>query len=451
MKNRFPQSLLLLSLLTLLSTPPPNIAQNATVTRDTIVQVKVSPSSEDPQAVVISVDGKSTFSEDGVTFQELKAGRVFKQGAVVKTGEKARADLFFRRIGTTVRVQPGSDVKLEKMTRTMKDGMPVMETLLHLRAGRIFTVVRSLVPGSTLEIRNAAGRSIVEGGGEKGRYIITADGTHVTDKHSTVPLKVLGETGVTVITPGQKFNAVEGKVFAQSAPAEVEDFIDLDEIQSLAEQLTPTLAKTTEDSSEALVLSAGGKSTYQQTGDKFQRLRAGQTLTQGAVIRSGSEAIDLFLRRWGTTIRLMPDTELRLDKMSRQAGATAAAMETRLDLREGRIFCFIRIPVPESTFEVKTKAGRSILKSAGAGRYDIRADGAIVAGKSSFSQLQVITENGVVGIAPGQKFTPQNGHTSPAAPSEAELLVIQMDELAALAELLSAEELQGTAPGVVLK
>jgi len=175
------------------------------------VKVKIFETSDLPRAHAVSVRGKCEYSDDGTTFTELKSGHIFKQGDVVRTGENARADLFFRRIGTTVRLQSGTEIKLETMTRETKDGAPVMKTLLDLRKGRIFTVVRSLVPGSTFEIRNAAGRSVVEGGGGKGRYIITADGTHVTEKGSVVPLKVIGETGVTVIAPGMKYSAKEGK------------------------------------------------------------------------------------------------------------------------------------------------------------------------------------------------------------------------------------------------
>ncbi len=213
--------------------------------------------SETPNAVVISIHGKCEYSEDGLRFFELKsqhvftmapvrlnqkgAGKtnssfVFNQGAVIRTGKNSTVDIFLRRMGTTMRLQPSSEVKLEKMTRHMKDVMPVMETLLDLRTGRIFTVVRSLVPGSTLEIRNAAGRSVVEGGGGKGRYIITADGTQVTEKNSVVPLKVIRQTGVTVITPGMQFSAKEGKLFALATPESVKLLIEFDELDSLTEQ-----------------------------------------------------------------------------------------------------------------------------------------------------------------------------------------------------------------------
>lgn len=205
------------------------------------VVIEDSENWEAPQAVVLSVHGKCEHSMDGATFTALKAGQVLKQGAVVRTGAGAGAtcDLFFRRIGTTARLQPGTEIKLEKMSRHMKAGQPVMETALDLRAGRIFTVVRSLVPGSTLEIKNAAGRSVVEGGGGKGRYIITADGTQVTEKNSAVPLKIIGERGITIITPGQRFDAKEGKQFPLATPEAVQLLIDFDELDSLAEQLTP--------------------------------------------------------------------------------------------------------------------------------------------------------------------------------------------------------------------
>ncbi len=193
-------------------------------------------SSDVPQAIVISVNGKCEYSEDGTHFAGFKADHIFKQGDVIRTGEKSRTDIFFKRIGTTVRLQAGTEVKLEKMERHMQGGIPAMDTLVALHTGRIFTVVRSLVLGTTFEIRNAAGRSVVEGGGGEGRYIITADGTHVTDQNSTVPLKHIGETGITIITPGMKFSAKDGKMLPLAASHEVELLIDIDELHSLAEQ-----------------------------------------------------------------------------------------------------------------------------------------------------------------------------------------------------------------------
>ena len=185
--------------------------------------------------MTISTVGKCECSEDGVTFTNLAKGQILEHGVVLRTGEGARADLFFRRTGTTVRLQPGSELRIENMTLTIKDGLSLVNTLLDLRKGRIFTVVRSAVVGSTLEIRNAAGRSVVEGSGI-GRYIITADGTHVAAKGSVIPLKVIGENGVTVLAAGQQFDKKDGKPFAASPTFWVKDMIELDELQAVSEE-----------------------------------------------------------------------------------------------------------------------------------------------------------------------------------------------------------------------
>jgi CheY-like chemotaxis protein len=192
-------------------------------------------SSDQPTAMTTAIVGLCECSDDGVTFTNLAKGRVLEQGAIIRTGGDARADLFFRRTGTTVRLQSGSELKIEKMSLTMKDGLPLVNTLLDLRKGRIFTVVRSKVAGSTFEIRNAAGRAVVEGSGI-GRYIITADGTHVAAQGSAIPLKVIGENGVTVVAAGQQFDKKEGKVLAASPPLWVKDMIELDELQAATEE-----------------------------------------------------------------------------------------------------------------------------------------------------------------------------------------------------------------------
>jgi hypothetical protein len=194
-----------------------------------------------PTAVAVSVHGKCELSADGITFAELEKGPILEQGAFIRTSDDSRADLFFRRTGTTVRLQASTEMKIEKMTVTIKDGVPAELTLLDLRTGRIFTFVRSAVAGSILEIRNAAGRSVVEGSGI-GRYIITADGTHVSAKGSIIPLKVICEDGVTIIGPGEQFARKEGKMLSAHTSSWVKDMIELDEIQAAGEGLAPDAA-----------------------------------------------------------------------------------------------------------------------------------------------------------------------------------------------------------------
>jgi hypothetical protein len=187
-----------------------------------------------PNAVTLSVHGKCDYSQDGITFTELERRHLLNQGDIVRTGENSRMDLFFRRTGTTVRLQAGTELKIEKMTVTSQGGLPVEHTLLDLRTGRIFTVVRSVVAGSTFEIRNAAGRSVVEGSGV-GRYIITADGTHVTAQGSAIPIKVIAESGITIISAGQQFSSKDGKMLPVDPSLWVKDLIQLDELQAVTD------------------------------------------------------------------------------------------------------------------------------------------------------------------------------------------------------------------------
>ena len=179
--------------------------------------------SAESQAVVLDVSGECEYSEDGTTFSPLKTfkqgdtvsgggaedGSVkrlwegsFKEGTVIRTGKDARVDIFLKRMATTVRLQPNSEMKLEKLARPQQGSAPALKAGLSLAKGDVVVAVRSLVAGSTLEVRSAGGLAVIGGGGSKGRYIIAADGTQVVDKDSDVPLKYVRESGITVIPPG---------------------------------------------------------------------------------------------------------------------------------------------------------------------------------------------------------------------------------------------------------
>jgi hypothetical protein len=181
--------------------------------------------------VALSVLGKCDCSEDGITFTNLERGRIFNQGMIIRTGRDAQADLLFGHGGTTVRLQASTEVRLERIAVTIKDGLMAEDVVMDLRKGRVFTVVRSSVPGSTLAIRNSAGRSVVEGSGV-GRYIITADGTNISDVGSVMPLKLIGENGTTIIAPGQQFTKQDGKLLPVSRASCGKDLVQLEELMA---------------------------------------------------------------------------------------------------------------------------------------------------------------------------------------------------------------------------
>jgi hypothetical protein len=188
-----------------------------------------------PHAVAVSTLGKCDCAEDGVAFTNLERGSGLQEGAIIRTGEGGRADFYFWRTGATVRLAAGTEVKLEQMVIHVRGGRPTMDIVLELRAGKILTMVRSAKTDSTLEIRNAAGRSVVEGS-RVGRYIITADGIDVNDKDSAVPLKLIRENGTLSIAAGEQFTQQNGKTLFVPSALFVQDLAQLDELQAAARQ-----------------------------------------------------------------------------------------------------------------------------------------------------------------------------------------------------------------------
>jgi len=194
---------------------------------------------------VLLTHGQCLYSEDGTNFHTLDVHHVLRESAIIRTGKRSWSDLFIRRAGITVRLAPESEMKIAKLSESSHKGVRVTDTLLELLKGRIFTVVRALVPGSILEISDAAGRSVIAGGG-LGSYMITAPGPDSADKLSVIPLRVISQKGTDVFAPGQKYSAKDGATLPLAASPWETMLIQLDELdaetdKALAEPGTPEL------------------------------------------------------------------------------------------------------------------------------------------------------------------------------------------------------------------
>ncbi|HTA31466.1 MAG TPA: hypothetical protein VK731_13325, partial [Candidatus Cybelea sp.] len=69
-----------------------------------------------------------------------------------------------------------------------------------------------------------------------GRYIITAEGTHVSDKDSAAPVTLIGENGTTLIAAGEQFTKQAGTTHSVPSASFVQDVSQLDELQAVAEK-----------------------------------------------------------------------------------------------------------------------------------------------------------------------------------------------------------------------
>ena len=182
------------------------------------------------QLDVLLTEGQCLTSDNGVKFRTLHPRDMLFEGAIIRSGPASWCDFFIRRAGTTVRLAPESELKIARLSEATENGVPVMDSLLELRHGRIFTVVRALAPGSTLEITDAAGHSVIEGGG-LGSYMITAP-ANSADKLSLTPLRVVNQIGTSVIAPGQNYNAKDGAALSLVPSSWETTLIQLDELEA---------------------------------------------------------------------------------------------------------------------------------------------------------------------------------------------------------------------------
>jgi hypothetical protein len=186
-------------------------------------------------ADVLLTHGQCLYSEGGTDFHTLRDHQAIRQGAIIQTGKTSWCDLFIRRAGITVRMAPETQIRIVKLSLASLNGVPVIDTSLVLPYGRIFTVVRALVPGSTLEISDAAGHSVIEGGG-LGSYMITAPRPGSGDILSVTPLRVISQQGTTMIAPNQEYSAKDGTAVALGASTWEANLIHLDELEAEADK-----------------------------------------------------------------------------------------------------------------------------------------------------------------------------------------------------------------------
>jgi hypothetical protein len=211
-------------------TPGTNQAEEAAAMESLPVKLPAAATSSRRQVDVVSTNGVCLYSEDGIKFHQLRARDVLFEGAVIRTGPASWSDLFIRRTGTTVRLAPESQIKFAKLSEASENGVVVMDTLLELSRGRIFTVARALAPGSTFEISDAEGHSVIEEGG-LGSYMITAP-TNSGDKLALTPLRVINQIGTSIIVPGQPYNAKNGAALSLVPSSWETTLIQLDELEA---------------------------------------------------------------------------------------------------------------------------------------------------------------------------------------------------------------------------
>jgi len=159
-----------------------------------------------PVAVVLDVQGTCNISNDGTNFRPLQKSAELAEGTTIQTTTSGRADIFLKQMATTVRLKPNSEITLNRVTQK-KDQRDEVKTIVNVRKGKLLTVVHANVPGSSLDIKNAAGKTLTDTVAG-GHYMVSAD--------------KIEKTGA-------------ARTFDAKTTAAIKDHMDIDELHALTE------------------------------------------------------------------------------------------------------------------------------------------------------------------------------------------------------------------------
>ncbi|HUS37419.1 MAG TPA: hypothetical protein VM680_18880 [Verrucomicrobiae bacterium] len=151
--------------------PPPGFTPNVAIQR---TPTKLYGKNPPVSAVALDVQGSCKYSTDGKKFHTLKKDMELPRKAVVKTGSSGNAQLFIRRMGATIRLEPNTEVTLERSEQPAKDEHQKLNTKVNVRKGKAVTVMHANIPDSSLDIKTAGGKSVTDpvlGS----RYVVSAD------------------------------------------------------------------------------------------------------------------------------------------------------------------------------------------------------------------------------------------------------------------------------------
>jgi hypothetical protein len=195
----------------------------------------------DPRsAAVLMLEGTAESTMGGVT-KPVALGMLVPPGTTLQTGTKSEMVLFFRQIGTMVRLRPNTTLVLELMTKFMKDGVLLKETVLELKEGEMMCVVRVLDEHSRFEVKFPGYVAAFDGAGF-GRFDLNAKGTVLVGRKSERPFRVTSignANGAVIVPPGHFLSRTNRQVVAASQHVLDELRPKLDVLENLAKALTP--------------------------------------------------------------------------------------------------------------------------------------------------------------------------------------------------------------------
>jgi hypothetical protein len=177
------------------------------------------------------------------------------------------------------------------------------------------------------------------------------------------------------------------------------------------------------------VLTLHGQCLYSREEGTFYTLKPGHVPVAGVVIQTGKNSwVDLFIRSTGATIRIAPESQLKIAKLSQTMQHGVAVADTLLELRDGHVFVVGRTQAPENTLAVQDSTKVSRVECGGPGSCLITATPGVAAAKLTITALGVVNPRSGVNAA-GREYRSKNVKTISLLPAAWEAALVQLDEL----------------------
>ena len=127
---------------------------------------------------------------------------------------------------------------------------------------------------------------------------------------------------------------------------------------------------------KAIVTGINGSADYSDGGGSWMPLAVNTVLRQGSTLRTSDNSdVTLNMAQNGRAVRLTKNSTLGLDKLIFEKTGADVVIETRLDLKAGRVQGSVKKTAAASIYQVKTPRAVAGIRGT---EYDISADGMVI-------------------------------------------------------------------------
>ena len=164
------------------------------------------------------------------------------------------------------------------------------------------------------------------------------------------------------------------------------------------------------------IKAVSGEVSFCSNGVAYHPIHEGDLIAGGTIIKTGTDStVDLILPDSGTVLRMLPESELKFSRLSKQPAGEQIVTDTGLKLIKGSIIGSQRKLAVPSHFDIAT--AKSVATIVGT-EYVVNASGAVTVLEGQVSINYNLPGNGgsvKVSIPQGYSFNPATGTVVPTS------------------------------------